>query len=125
MEKLQSPNWPNPYKPQTSCTTYLLGLDDRYTLENVEIEFEQFDIDCHLASLVIYNASRIYDYRVRTRPSTTLSSSISMITEKSPLFSNYYRQELDFKQIYHFVVILNQKTFCFKKCFTEIIIYSK
>jgi hypothetical protein len=95
--KLQSPNWPNSYKPQTACTTYLLGLDDRYTLENVEIEFEQFDIDCHLASLVIYNASRIYDYRVRTRPSTTLSSSISMITEKSPLFSNYYRQELDFK----------------------------
>ena len=55
--KLQSPNWPNPYKPQTSCTTYLLGLDDRYTLENVEIEFDHFDIDCHLASLVIYNAS--------------------------------------------------------------------
>jgi hypothetical protein len=95
--KLQSPNWPHPYKPQTSCTTYLLGLDDRYILENVEIEFDQFDIDCHLASLVIYNASRIYDYRLRTRPSSVSSSSISMITEKSPLFSNYYRQELDFK----------------------------
>jgi hypothetical protein len=88
--KLQSPSWPEPYKPQTSCTTYLLGLDDRYTLENVEIEFEQFDIECHLASLVIYNASRIYDYRPRSRPS-------SITTQKSSSFSNYYRQELDFK----------------------------
>ncbi|CAF3642562.1 unnamed protein product [Rotaria sp. Silwood1] len=95
--KLQSPNWPYPYKPQTSCTTYLLGLDDRYTLENVEIEFDQFDIDCQLASLVIYNASRIYDYHLRTRPSYTSSSSMSMITEKSLIFSNYYRQDLDFK----------------------------
>ncbi|CAF1387450.1 unnamed protein product [Adineta ricciae] len=90
--KFQSPNWPHPYKPQTSCTTYLLGLDDRYTLENVEIEFDQFDIDCNLASLVIYNASRIYDYRLRSRPSSPLLS-----TSKSSLFSNYYRQELDFK----------------------------
>lgn len=102
--KIQSPNWPNSYKPQTLCTTYLLGLDDRYTLENVEIEFEQFDIDCNLASLVIYNASRIYDHRIRTRPSsslstttTTITNSLSVKTQKSSLFSNYYRQELDFK----------------------------
>ncbi len=95
--KLQSPNWPNLYKPQTLCTTYLLGLDDRYTLENVEIEFEQLDIDCNLASLVIYNASRIYDHRVRIRPSSLLTSSTSITTQKSSLFSNYYRQELDFK----------------------------
>ncbi len=87
--KIQSPNWPNLYKPQTSCTTYLLGLDDRYTLENVEIEFEQFDIDCQVATLIIYNASRIYDYRLRTRP--------LIPTQKSSLFSNYYQQELDFK----------------------------
>ncbi|CAF2677508.1 unnamed protein product [Rotaria sp. Silwood2] len=95
--KLLSPNWPYPYKPQTSCTTYLLGLDDRYTLENVEIEFDQFDIDCHLASLVIYNASRIYDYHLRTRLSSVSSSSMSMTTERSSIFSNYYRQDLDFK----------------------------
>ncbi|CAF3548948.1 unnamed protein product [Adineta steineri] len=95
--KLQSPNWPQPYKPQTSCTTYLLGLDDRYTLENVEIEFDHFDIDCSLASLVIYNASRIYDYRLRTRPQSVSSSSVSTTVKKSSLFSNYYRQELDFK----------------------------
>ncbi len=93
--KIQSPNWPHRYKPQTLCTTYLLGLDDRYTLENVEIEFDQFDIDCHLASFVIYNASRIYDHRLRPRPSSTSSTSIS--TQKSSLFSNYYRQALDFK----------------------------
>jgi hypothetical protein len=93
---IQSPNWPNLYKPQTSCTTYLLGLDDRYTLENVEMEFEQFDIDCHIASIVIYNASRIYDYhRLRIRP---LISSTSVTTQKSSLFSNYYQQELDFKE---------------------------
>jgi hypothetical protein len=90
--KIQSPNWPNLYKPQTSCTTYLLGLDDRYTLENVEIEFEQFDIDCQVASLIIYNASRIYDHRLRSRPSFQ-----SIPTQKSSLFSNYYHQELDFK----------------------------
>ncbi|CAF4254638.1 unnamed protein product [Rotaria socialis] len=95
--KLLSPNWPHPYKPQTSCTTYLLGLDDRYTLENVEIEFDQLDVDCQLATLVIYNASRIYDYRLRSRPSTVSSSSMSMMTKKSPLYSNYYRQDLDFK----------------------------
>lgn len=89
--KLQSPNWPYLYKPQTSCTTYLLGLDDRYTLENVEIEFEQFDIDCQLASLVIYNASRIYDYHLRSRSSSLVN------TQKSVLFSNYYQQDLDFK----------------------------
>lgn len=96
--KLHSPNWPYPYKPQTSCTTYLLGLDDRYTLENVEIEFDQFDIDCQLASLVIFNASRIFDYHSRTRPSrpgTVASNSLS--APKTVLFSNYYRQELDFK----------------------------
>jgi hypothetical protein len=94
--KIQSPNWPQAYKPQTLCTTYLLGLDDRYTLENVEIEFDQLDIDCHLASLVIYNASRIYDPRVR--PLSTVSTSLkSIITQKSSLFSNYYRQELDFR----------------------------
>ncbi|UJR30088.1 hypothetical protein I4U23_017629 [Adineta vaga] len=92
---IHSPNWPHAYKPQTSCTTYLLGLDDRYTLENVEIEFDQFDIDCNLASLVIYNASRIYDYRLRSRPSSNNSPLVT--TSKSPLFSNYYRQELDFK----------------------------
>jgi hypothetical protein len=91
--KIQSPNWPQPYKPQTLCTTYLLGLDDRYTLENVEIEFDQFDIDCHLASLVIYNASRIYDNRARPLSTSTKT----MITQKSSLFSNYYRQELDFQ----------------------------
>lgn len=76
----------------------MLGLDDRYTLENVEIEFDEFDIDCHVATLVIYNASRIYDHRVRTRPSTINSLSTSLpITQKSSLYSNYYRQELDFK----------------------------
>jgi hypothetical protein len=91
--KIQSPNWPQPYKPQTSCTTYLLGLDDRYTLENVEIEFEQFDIDCQLASFVIYNASRIYDYHLRTRP-----LSLSTSSTKSVSFSNYYQQQLDFKE---------------------------
>jgi hypothetical protein len=96
--KMQSPNWPQIYKPQTSCTTYLLGLDDRYTLENVEIEFEQFDIDCQVASLVIYNASRIYDYRLRARPSFQSTSSTSITTQKSSLFSNYYQQELDFKE---------------------------
>ncbi len=72
-------------------------MDDRYTLENVEIDFDQFDIDCNLASMIIYNASRIYDYRLRSRPSSVSSSSTSMVTQKSPLFSNYYRQELDFK----------------------------
>ena len=87
--KLQSPNWPYAYKPQTSCTTYLLGLDDRYTLENVEIEFDQFDIDCQLASLVLYNASRIYDHQIRARPPAPL--------QRSMTFSNYYRQDLDFK----------------------------
>ena len=97
--KLQSPNWPNLYKPQTLCTTYLLGLDDRYTLENVEIEFDEFDIDCHVATLVIYNASRIYDHRARTRPSTTITTTTTSmsITQKSSLYSNYYRQDLDFK----------------------------
>ena len=79
---IQSPNWPHPYKPQTSCTTYLLGLDDRYTLENVEIEFDQFDIDCQIASFIIYNASRIYDYRLRQRPSSLLNNTLS-ITHKS------------------------------------------
>ncbi|CAF3455181.1 unnamed protein product [Rotaria sp. Silwood1] len=96
--EIQSPNWPHLYKPQTSCTTYLLGVDDRYTLENVEIEFDQFDIDCHLALFVIYNASRIYDYRLRTHSSSILSSSISMTTKKSSSFSNYYQQELNFKE---------------------------
>jgi hypothetical protein len=95
--KIQSPNWPQPYKPQTLCSTYLLGLDDRYTLENVEIEFDQFDIDCQLASVVIYNASRIYDHRVRPRPSSLSTNSTSITTQKSSLFSSYYRQELDFK----------------------------
>lgn len=84
--QIRSPNWPNFYKPQTSCTTYFLGLDDRYTLENVEIEFEQFDVDCQIASLIISNATRIYDHRFRTRPSI-----------KTTLFSNYYQQELDFR----------------------------
>ena len=90
--QIQSPNWPHLYKPQTSCTTYLLGLDDRFTLENVEIEFEQFDVDCQLASLVIYNASRIYDYQLRSRSSSSLNTQ-----QKSILFSNYYQQDLDFK----------------------------
>ena len=63
-------------------------MDDRYTLENVEIEFEHFDIDCQIASLIIYNASRIYDHRFRTPPSMLI---------KSSLFSNYYQQDLDFK----------------------------
>jgi hypothetical protein len=92
----QTPNWPQPYKPQTACSTYLLGLDDRFTLENVEIEFDQFDIDCQLVSLVIYNASRIYDSHMRT--STLTSDTISRRTSRSALFSSYYRQELDFKE---------------------------
>ncbi|CAF3689170.1 unnamed protein product [Rotaria sordida] len=97
--EIKSPNWPHLYKPQTSCTTYLLGLDDRYTLENVEIEFDQFDIDCHLALFVIYNASRIYDHRLHTNNSPSiLSNSISMTIQKSLSFSNYYQQELDFKE---------------------------
>lgn len=75
----------------------MLGLDDRYTLENVEIEFDQFDIDCQLATLVIYNASRIYDYRLRPRPSSVASNSMSVMTQKSSLYSNYYKQDLDFK----------------------------
>lgn len=79
---VHSPNWPQFYKPQTSCSTFLLGLDDRYALENVEIEFDQFDLDCHLASLVIYNASRVFAPRSRS----------------SSMFSNYYRQALDFKE---------------------------
>ncbi len=95
--RIQSPNWPNLYKPQTSCTTYLLGIDDRYTLENVEIEFEQFDIECQVASLIIYNASRIYDYRSRTRSSSLSVSPRTRSTKKSSLFSNYYQQQLDFK----------------------------
>ena len=95
--KVQSPNWPYPYKPQTSCTTYLLGLDDRYTLENIEIEFDQFDVDCQLASLVLYNASRIYDHQLRTRPLSLSTSATSILHAKSSSFSNYYRQELDFK----------------------------
>ena len=95
--KVQSPNWPYPYKPQTSCTTYLLGLDDRYTLENIEIEFDQFDIDCQLASLVLYNASRIYDQQLRVRPQSLATSATSSLHPKSSSFSNYYRQDLDFK----------------------------
>ncbi|CAF3720237.1 unnamed protein product [Rotaria socialis] len=95
--EIQSPNWPNLYKPQTSCTTYLLGLDDRYVLENVEIEFDHFDIDCHLASFVIYNASRIYDYHSRTHSSSVLRSEALITAQKSSSFSNYYQQELDFK----------------------------
>lgn len=95
--QIQSPNWPQLYKPQTLCNTYLLGLDDRYTLENVEIEFDQFDIDCHLATLVIYNASRIYDHRIRMRPSSPSSSSAVIPSSKSSLYSSYYRQDLDFK----------------------------
>jgi hypothetical protein len=94
---IQSPNWPQIYKPQTSCSIYFLGLDDRYTLEHVEIEFDQFDIDCQVASFVLYNASRIYDYRLRTRPSSLLTSSTTIRTQKTISFSNYYQQELDFK----------------------------
>jgi len=96
--KIQSPNWPHLYKPQTSCTTYLLGLDDRYALENVEIEFDQFDVDCQIASFVIYNASRIYDYHLRSGSSSLSSNSMSMRIQKSLSFSNYYQQELDFKE---------------------------
>ncbi|UJR16390.1 hypothetical protein I4U23_003293 [Adineta vaga] len=85
---IQSPNWPNFYKPQTSCSTYLLGVDDRYGLENVEIEFEQFDVDCQLAIFVIYNASRIYDYQLHSSKSHSLINST---------FNNYYQQAVDFK----------------------------
>jgi hypothetical protein len=109
--KIQSPNWPHPYKPQTSCSTYLLGLDDRYTLENVEIEFDQFDIDCHIASFIIYNASRIYDYRFRPR----LNNSSTMIRHKSLSFSNYYQQELDFKDNLSFCGHFNLKDVLFLK----------
>ncbi|CAF1223777.1 unnamed protein product [Adineta ricciae] len=93
---LQSPNWPNFYKPQTSCSTYLLGIDDRYGLENVEIEFEQFDIDCQLAIFVIYNASRIHDYHLQSHPSYSFVNSTLVSKEKS--FNNYYQQEVDFKE---------------------------
>ena len=80
----------------------MLGLDDRYSLENVEIEFDQFDIDCHLASLVIYNASRIYNYRLQPNPSPSASSSVLPASKKHPLYSNYYQQELDFKETLSF-----------------------
>ena len=66
-------------------------------MENVEIEFNQFDIDCQLASLVIYNASRIYNYHMHTRSSAISKSSTPILRQKSSLFSNYYRQNLDFK----------------------------
>ncbi|CAF1368779.1 unnamed protein product, partial [Didymodactylos carnosus] len=82
-----SPNWPNYYKPQTLCSNYFLGLDDRYTLEIVEIEFEQFNINCALAYIVLYNCSRIYDHKQSLTTTTTYTSS----------YSNYYRQTLDFK----------------------------
>ncbi|CAF0891642.1 unnamed protein product [Adineta steineri] len=95
--QIQSPNWPNLYKPQTSCTTYFLGIDDRYALENVEFEFEQFDIDCQIASFVIYNASRIYDYNFNLRSSSVLTNTMSIIKEKSLAFNNYYQQDVDFK----------------------------